>query len=77
MKDTPEEIEELQFQMMMNLPAAKRVELACEMYMTARQAAFESIPDELSDMQRQNIFLKKMYGESLIDSILADISPVH
>lgn len=76
MNDTPEEIAELQFRMMMNLSAAKRVELACEMYMTARQAAFASIPEGLPNLQRKHIFLKKMYGESLIDSILSDISPV-
>lgn len=57
MKDTPEEIEELQFQMMMmNLRTAERIELACEMYMTARQAAFASIPEGLTDVQRKNFF---------------------
>ena len=55
MKDTPEEIEELQFQMM-NLRTAERIELACEMYMTARQAAFASIPEGLTDVQRKNFF---------------------
>lgn len=57
MKDTPEEIEELQFQMMMmNLRTAELIELACEMYMTARQAAFASIPEGLTDVQRKNFF---------------------
>ncbi|HTK27113.1 MAG TPA: hypothetical protein VL327_11190 [Pyrinomonadaceae bacterium] len=76
MNDTPKKIEELQFQMMMNLPAARRIELACEMYMSARKAAFASIPGNVSEVQRKNIFLKKMYGESLVDSILSDAPPI-
>ena len=47
MNDTSEKIEELRFQKMMNLSAAKRVELVCEMYMAARQAAFAAIPNGL------------------------------
>ena len=76
MNDTSEKIEELRFQKMMNLSAAKRVELVCEMYMAARQAAFAAIPNGLTETERKNIFLKKMYGENVIDSIFSDASPV-
>jgi len=30
----------------------------------------------VSEVQRKNIFLKKMYGESLVDSILSDAPPI-
>jgi hypothetical protein len=72
MSDTPPQIEQKQFEMMMNLSAAERIEMACEMFMSARQAAFKSLPDNISDAGRRTLYLKKMYGERLIDSILAD-----
>ena len=72
MNDTPLQIEEMQFEMMINLSTAKRIEMASEMFMTARHLAVESIPEHVRGEQRRTAYLKKMYGDALIDSIMAD-----
>lgn len=72
MNDTPPEIEKLQHAMMMKLGSRRRLELACEMYMTARSHALASIPNTVSDEERQRTFVGKMYGEDFARDFFND-----
>ena len=63
MNDTSSKIEQLQFEMMMKLGPAKRIELASEMYMAARESIFASLPSYLSEKERRMAFVEKMYGK--------------
>ena len=65
MNDTPPEIRKLQFQMMMNLSANKRIELAGEMFMAAREFLLSSLPKHLSERESKKMYYEKMYGEPL------------
>lgn len=62
MNDTSPEIERLQHQMMMRLGSRRRLELACEMYMTARSHALDTIPKGLSEDEQRQSFVARMYG---------------
>lgn len=65
MNDTSPEIEKMQFEMIMKLGAKKRIELACEMFMAARELIFSALPKNLSECERKKIYYEKMYGEPL------------
>lgn len=72
MNDTSPEIEQKQFEMMMGLGPNRRIELACEMYMVARNHIFESLPSNLSDDDRRKAFVAKMYGRKFSEAFFKD-----
>ncbi len=65
MNDTSPEIEKMQFEMMMNLGAKRRIALASEMFMAARKLIFASLPKDLSEREIKKRYYEKMYGEPL------------
>lgn len=65
MKDTSPEIEKMQFEMVMKFNPNKRIELACEMFMAARELIISSLPKNLSEKEAKKQYYKKMYGEPL------------
>ena len=73
MNDTSKEIEKLQFERMIELGPTRRIELACEMYMTARQSLFSSLANVSSDSERQRLFVEKMYGAEFSDQMYDQI----
>ena len=72
MNDTSPEIEKKQFEMMMNLGAKRRIELACEMYMAARASVLASLPSNLSEADRRRAFVAKMYGSEFSQAFFND-----
>ena len=72
MNDTSPEIEQLQFEMMMKLGPAKRIELASEMYMAARESIFASLPSHLSEIDRRMAFAERMYGSEFTDDFFSE-----
>ena len=62
MNDTSPEIEQMQHEMMMKLGPKRRLELACEMYMSARSHALRTIPPTVSDEERGRLLIANMYG---------------
>ena len=72
MNDTSSEIEQLQFEMMMKLGPAKRIELAAEMYLAARESVFASLPAGLSAKDRRMAFVQRIYGEKFADDFFND-----
>lgn len=72
MNDTSPEIEQKQFEMMTSLGPHRRVELACEMYMAARNHIFESLPTYLSEQDRRMAFIVKMYGSDFSEAFFKD-----
>ncbi len=72
MNDTSPEIERLQHRMMMNLGSRRRLELACEMYMSARSHALGAIPKELSEEESRRLFVAKMYGSEFARDFFND-----
>lgn len=72
MNDTSPEIERKQFEMMMGLGPKRRIELACEMYMAARESIFVSLPVHLSEKARRRAFVEKMYGREFSDDFYKD-----
>jgi hypothetical protein len=65
MKDTSPEIEQLQFEMMMNFDSNKRIEMACEMFMAARELILNSLPKDIPETERRRRYFQKMYGHPL------------
>lgn len=61
MNDTSLEIEQIRFEMMMKLGAEKRIELASEMYMAARESIIASLPSRLSDEDRRLAFIEDVW----------------
>jgi len=67
MKDTPEHISQMQFDAMMKLGINRRIELASEMYMAAREFIVRSLPPDLSPRQRNKKIVEKFYGLKLAE----------
>jgi hypothetical protein len=65
MNDTTPEIERRQFEIMSAMGSRKRIELACEMYMTARESVLSKLPKTASEREREREFVSKMYGTEL------------
>ncbi|MCY7377387.1 MAG: hypothetical protein LH472_15615 [Pyrinomonadaceae bacterium] len=65
MNDTSPEMEKMQFEMMMKLGANKRIELAGEMFMAARELILASLPKNLPEREIKKLYYQRMYGESL------------
>lgn len=67
MNDTPPEIRRLQFEMMKKLSSERRIELACEMFQTAREMIVASLPKNLSEQEFKRQLYFRTYGEHLPD----------
>lgn len=65
MKDTSPKVRRLQFDMMMNLGVNRRIELAAEMFMAARQLMRRSFPSDISASEAKRRMYRKTYGEDL------------
>lgn len=65
MKDTLPEIEKVQFDLMMKKTPNERIALACEMFMSAREAFLKSLPKDLSDKEIKKQLYFRTYGEHL------------
>ncbi len=65
MNDTSPAMEKLQIEMMLKLGAKKRIELAGEMFMAARQLILASLPENLSERETKKLYYQQMYGEPL------------
>lgn len=65
MNDTPAEIRRLQFEMMRKLSSNRRIELACEMFQTAREMIIDSLPKNLSEQEFKKQLYFRTYGEHL------------
>jgi len=72
MNDTSREIEKMQFEMMMELGANKRIALGCEMFMAARKMLLASLPQYLSERELKKQYYLQMYGEPLPDDFFKD-----
>ena len=66
MKDTTAEIEDMQFELMAKLGPERRIELACEMYMAARESILRSLPEGLTKRERDRELVRKFYGEEFV-----------
>jgi len=73
MNDTTPEIERLQYQMMRDLGSTRRIELACEMYMAARQSILLSLSSVSSDVERRKLFVEKMYGVEFSNQLFSEV----
>ena len=65
MTDTPADIRRLQFEMMQKLSCNRRLELACEMFQTAREMIVTSFPQNLSEREFKEQLYYRTYGEHL------------
>ncbi len=73
MNDTSPEIERMQFKMMKDLGSNRRIELACEMYMAARESIFLSLANISSESERRRQFIEKMYGIEFSNRLFSEI----
>lgn len=65
MRDTPREIEKIQFDLMLKMTPDERIALGCEMFMSARQAFLNSLPKNLSEKEIKKQLYFRTYGEHL------------
>lgn len=65
MNDTPAEIRRIQFEIMSKLSTNRRIELACEMFETARETIIASLPKDLSEQEFKKQLYFRTYGEHL------------
>ena len=72
MNDTLPELEKLQIEMMLNLGASKRIELAGEMFMAARELILASLSENLSEREKKKRYYRQMYGEPLPEDFFKD-----
>lgn len=63
--DTPPELNAFLFQQMMRKSGAERLMIGCQMTDSARKLVWSGIPDNLSDLERRDIFLQRFYGQAL------------
>lgn len=67
MKDTTPEIEKMQFELMLKMTPNERIEIACEMFMSARNLFLASLPKDLSEEEIKKRLYFRTYGEHLPD----------
>lgn len=70
--DTPAEIRRIQFEMMKKLSSRRRIELACEMFQTAREMIAASLPADLSEREFKRQLYFRTYGEHLPEDFFKD-----
>ena len=72
MNDTSPEVRRLQFEIMMRLGVNRRVELAAEMFMAARNNILTSLPGGLSPQEVARIVYRKIYRDDLPEDFFKD-----
>jgi hypothetical protein len=72
MNDTSPEIRRIQFEMMSKLSTNRRIELACEMFQTAREMIIASLPPNLSEKEFKKQLYFRTYGEHLPEDFFKD-----
>jgi hypothetical protein len=72
MRDTTAEIRRVQFEMMSRLSTNRRIELACQMYQTAREIIIASLPKDLSEKEFKKQLYFRTYGEHLPEDFFKD-----
>lgn len=72
MSDTPADMRRLQFEMMRKLSSRRRIELACEMFQTAREMIIASLPAGLSEREFKRQLYFRTYGEHLPEDFFKD-----
>ena len=72
MNDTSSEMEKMQFEMMMKFTPDKRIAMAGEMFMAARQLILASLPQDLPERERIKQYYERMYGEPLPEDFFKD-----
>lgn len=72
MNDTTAEMRRVQFEMMKKLSSKKRIELACEMFQTAREMIITSLPKNLSEKEFKKQLYFRTYGEHLPEDFFKD-----
>jgi len=72
MKDTSAEMRRKQFEMMKKLSSNRRIELACEMFQTAREMIVASLPKNLSEQEFKKQLYFRTYGEHLPKDFFKD-----
>ncbi len=65
MRDTIAEMRQIQFKMMRKLSSDRRIELACEMFQTAREMIIATLPKDLSEKEFKRQLYFRTYGEQL------------
>ena len=72
MRDTAAEMSRIQFEMMKKLSSNRRIELACEMFQTAREMIIASLPKDLSEKEFKRQLYFRTYGENLPEDFFKD-----
>lgn len=72
MNDTSKEARDFQLALMAAMKPDERLAFACEMFMTARESIFRSLPADLSQRERTTRYFEKMYGQSIPDDFFKD-----
>lgn len=75
MKDTSPEMRRLQFEVMMGLGLTRRVELAGEMFMAARNMLLASLPSDISERERIRRIYRATYRTELPQDFFKDDKP--
>lgn len=72
MRDTTPEMRRIQFEMMKKLSSNRRIELACEMFQTAREMIIASLPKDISEKEFKRQLYFRTYGEHLPEDFFKD-----
>jgi hypothetical protein len=72
MNDTTADIRRRQFDLMKKLSPNRRIELACEMFQTAREMIIASLPKNLSEQEFKRQLYFRIYGEHLPEDFFKD-----
>lgn len=65
--DTPPELNAFLFEQMMRKSGSERLIIGCRMTDSARQLVWSGIPENLSEVERRNLFLQRFYGSDFSD----------
>jgi hypothetical protein len=65
--DTPPELNAFLFEQMMRKSGSERLIIGCRMTDSARQLVWSGIPENLSEVERRNLFLQRFYGSDFPD----------
>lgn len=72
-RDTSPEINEMMFQHTLRMSPSERFQRACSLNATARALIWSSIPTDLPEVDRRQIFLERFYGKEFADSVRGKI----
>ena len=65
MEDTPREIKQKFREIIMSKTEEERILMCAEMFDSAREIAVSTMPENLSQTEKQRYIYKKIYGEDL------------